>query len=694
MSIGRATYEAMSNRWADPSWRGSLLDRYASGELSFLPGVPPPLVLTLSVDEVLALLARRLGADVVEAALGDPEAGAELPAALRGPAAKRGDGAWLKRANVVGVNVRTLGSFWDVVTYSLTLPAVQDAVHLLPVWETGVVDSLYGMSSWEINHEFFSVELAAARPALCSPRRQLRAVINLLHAGGRAVGMDVIPHTDRYSEMVLLQPDHFEWLRRDDLVITDHREDLHLDAQERIYAFLRFNGPAVPGEAPPPSADRFFSDDVPEERRQRLLFGEPSDHAGRLRRRIALIKFLRDRNFEPVPATMAPPYRGLSVDPSEEAMRRDEHGMVWRDFIITEPQEMSRVFGPLGRYKLYGRKDGNARWEIDFDRPLEEVWRYVCQHYTHAALDLGFDFMRGDMSHVQMRPEGVPAAPGERYDLLRAVKREVQRQRPGFAYFAESFLAPRGVMAYGDEAAHLEASEAEVTLGDLQSTSVGSPEFVLRMRQYLDIQAARSFAPCFTIITADKDDPRFDEFYLRGNAARLFIGLLSDLPSYISLGFELRDPHPEPAPNEHYTKLYVFQETSGPKATRGPYVWGQNGRLLVTLTRVRLLADALAPELGATRWLLPPDPTLDNQIWAWTQQDDPRHVFVVNVDIARAAERFTLPSLAVGGPHPRLTCIFSSAAEVVDEVLDHNAYHYFVPRLEPGEARAYRVEAV
>ena len=242
---------------------------------------------------------------------------------------------------------------------------------------------------------------------------------------------------------------------------------------------------------------------------------------------------------------------------------------------------------------------------------------------------------------------------------------EVQQQRPGFAYFAETFLAPRDVMAYGDEVAHLEASEAEVTLGDLQSTSVGSPEFVLRMRQYLDVLAARSCAPCFTIITADKDDPRFDEFYLRGNAARLFIGLLADMPSYMSLGFELRDPHLEPAPNEHYTKLYVFQETSGPKATTGSYVWGENGRQLATLTRVRLLADALAADLAPARWLLPPDPTLDTPVWAWTQRHDARHLFVVNVDTDRAATRFTLPSLVAGEPHPRLTCIFSTAAEVV-----------------------------
>jgi hypothetical protein len=35
----------------------------------------------------------------------------------------------------------------------------------------------------------------------------------------------------------------------------------------------------------------------------------------------------------------------------------------------------------------------------------------------------------------------------------------------------------------------------------------------------------------------------------------------------MSLGYEQRDPHPVPAPNENYTKLYVFQLDEGPKAT-------------------------------------------------------------------------------------------------------------------------------
>ena len=77
-----------------------------------------------------------------------------------------------------------------------------------------MVSSLYGPASWNLNPEFFSQELYLAEPQLDTVEKQLRAVVNILHLLGKAVGMDVIPHTDRFSEMALANPQHFEWLVR------------------------------------------------------------------------------------------------------------------------------------------------------------------------------------------------------------------------------------------------------------------------------------------------------------------------------------------------------------------------------------------------------------------------------------------------------------------------------------------------
>jgi hypothetical protein len=302
--------------------------------------------------------------------------------------------------------------------------------------------------------------------------------------------------------------------------------------------------------------------------------------------------------------------------------------------------------------------------------------------------------MRGDMSHVQMRPGGVPETLDRYYDILGAVKLYIQQQGvPYFGYFAETFLAPRDIMGYGEEIDHLEAANADVTLGDLQSTVMGSPEFLQQFRRYLDFADTRRCKPAFTVMTADKDDPRFDKFYLGANEARLFIALfLGDMSSYMALGFETRDVHHEPAPNEHYSKLYVFQEKSGPKATHGPYVWGTNGFLYSNITRMRQYLDSIWDEIKGrpTRWLIPPDPTGNSKFVAWTQQEAPGYVFMANTDLYNAVGSFGLPEIS--GVN-QLVSEFSTWEPVsaVDQTLTSNGKYFRVDHLAPGEGRIYRV---
>ena len=690
-------YQAFRERWDHD--RQKVLASYLEGRTSFVPNLLPEQAVSMTLGEALGILRARLGSgldDAVDCA--DPECAPEqIPPSIQSPVLGQPDGSWLKTSNMVGINVRTVGSFWNVVKYAITLPEVQDAIHLLPVWEPGVVGSLYGISSWLINREFYSEEWAEAFPRLDTAEKQLKATVNLLHALGKAVGMDVIPHTDRFSEIALANPHFFEWLQRSDAQIVDHSENLHEEVQAQILEFLQQYGPAVPGETVPRSQESLFSEECPEDRRLRLLFGQPEDRAGRWERRNRLVSRLHSYGYEPVPATMAPPFRGIRVDVNTRYM--DSEGNLWYDYEIMAPESMSRVFGPLARYKLYGRIDDNRHWEIDFDTPRQEVWDYVCDRYYQVQRRYNFDFMRGDMSHVQMRPTGVPEVIDEHYDILRAVKHHIQQDKGirHFGYFAETFLAPRNIMVYGDEVDHLEASDADTTLGDLQSTSVGSPVFLQRFRLYDDIRRTRAFAPSFVVITGDKDDPRFDEFYMQGNTLRLFMALfLTDMPSYMALGFETRDIHHERAPNEHYTKLYVFHESQGPKATSGPYVWGKNGALFHDVTRLRLCAEGIWGEIRGrpTRWLIAPDPTGEGKHMAWTQADGQAdYVFVANTDGGKGIYNFNLPLLPQVEPEARLELVFSTADRgcEADKTLTPGDKAYKVMSLEAGEGRVYHV---
>ena len=673
---------------------------YRAGRRSFMAGLRPQVAVALPLDTVLDVLRSRVG-EAAAIALSREAVDLEVPLAdlpieVASPRAAQLDPSWLRTTNMVGINVRTVGDYAGVIKYALTLPGSFDSIHLLPIWEPGVVESLYGIAGWNFNQEFFSAELQELAPHLDTIERQLRATANLLHVVGKTIGMDVIPHTDRFSEATVGTPDLFEWMRVRNREIVDHSETLHEAVEEAVFAWLSAVGTATPAHPMPPDRSALF--DVPEEVRLAVLFGDRDDIEGRTGRRVNLIHHLKGLGLEPVPATMGVPFRGIMFDPDSGNVAPDQYGLEWPDFVMTRPEGMSRVFSPLARFKLYDRLNDNADWEIDFSRPRPHVWEYICRHFARTQHIGNFDFMRGDMSHVQMRPEGVPAVVDDYYDILGTVKTHIQQQSraPWFGYFAESFLPPRDTFCYGEELDHLEASRADATLGDLQSTKVGSPVFLGRFRRYLDDLATRRTAPSFTVMTADKDDPRFDEFYEGGNEARLFTALfLTDMPSYTGLGFEVRDVHPEPVENERYTKLFVFRERGESnvypsKARHGnDFIWGENQELFERLTALRLYADDILPTIGgaSTGWLLPPDAATHRAVVSWTTG---RYVFVVNYDLAKSSGYFGIPGI---GAHVLLAAEFSTHGpiEMVDRRLHSNRFFHRLETLSPGEGRVYRV---
>ncbi|NJN34235.1 MAG: hypothetical protein HC817_08280 [Saprospiraceae bacterium] len=662
------------------------INAYINGETSFLVGLKPSDAVQMPTQQLLYVLGKKLGDEYFH--VFDPNFTVESPLQKN----RTTDSQWLKRVNMVGINVRTIFSFLNVTKYALTLPAAQQAVHLLPIWEPGVVASLYGVSSKNINPEFFSEEWCSAMPHLDTVEKQLKVTINILHALGKVVGMDVIPHTDRFSEQVIANPHHFEWLQRVDNQIINHENDLHLLVENLIFDFIAkrtISPPNTPSVAHLSKDDFFYK--MTELARCQILFGAPDDYEGRLYRRDDIIQMLYEKGFETVPATMGPPYRGLSVD-TEGGQIIDKKGRVWIDYTITKPEKFSRVFGPLTRFKLFENKDNNANWVLDFEKARQATWHYAAEYFDQTKATYNFDFMRGDMAHVQMRPDGVPPPQyaDEFYDILGYIKKHVQQRIPYFANYAETFLAPPGEMAYGDEVDHLERASADATLGDLQSMVVGSQRFLGEFGRYLDILHTRKVAPNFTVMTADKDDPRFDVFYLKGNEARFFIALfLTEMPSYVSLGFEQRDPHPTPAPNEHYTKLYVFQIDEGEKATQGNYVWGKNTALFERLNAIKKYSDSLLNNLQNydCQWIIKPNTTLEHKVIAWQCA---QYLFCVNLDLDNDVTDLELTNNLKKDTNLHLNFLFSthglnenksSDASLGDSILIKN--------IVAGEGRVY-----
>lgn len=593
---------------------------------SYIDVLLPEIAVQLNVFEVFEILQKRLGSETLTMAF-DPDG------LVESPLKNQQNGNWLKQSNIVGINVRTVGNFFNVVKYLLTLPSFHDAIHLLPIWEPGVVASLYGKTSFVINQEFYSEEWSKAVPALNSAPKQLKALVNIAHALGKTVGMDVIPHTDRFAEMVFTHPRNFEWVKRVGGRIISHEATLFRDIEEIIWLFLHRRGTA---NGTPISYARsvFFNPVIPilsDAQRSEILFGYENDYETRLYRRLDLMNELVAQGFETLPMTMAPPYRGLHID--GESFTYDTNGNRWYDYQFNEPQSMSRVFGPLTRYKFFETQKDS--WELDFKNPNKSAWDFLSEQYHATQQAYNFDFMRGDMAHVQPRSEGVPQEDVEFYDPLLRVKQKIAEKVPHFAFYAETFLAPPDVMGYGNEIEHLEKIEAEATLGDLQSSAVGSEAFLRKFLEYLSIGENHKFTPTLTILTGDKDDPRFDEYFRYGNIMRYFIGIFyTSLPSYYSLGFETRGRNLTRNLNETYSKLYVFNisdEAETDKYTTGPFLWGNNENQFREILRLRKIGERILGEIKETKPYILKYPTAEDGTFIWTQYPDLRYVFAANI---------------------------------------------------------------
>lgn len=679
-------YPTLQNYWKANA--DQLIDRYQqSKEWSFIPGLLPELALQLRASTLMEILRTRLDIDLDKAL--DPKH------VIPSPLAQHLDSEWMKSVNMVGINVRTIGNFWNIIRYALTLPDSQKAIHILPIWETGTAGNLYGISSWNLNDEFFSEELAMLFPHLDKVEKQLKVVINILHSMDKIVGMDFIPYCDRFSEIVLSNPSYFEWLQRTGMEIINYEANLHERIEDAIYMFISIYGRGDKSLPKVNSKQELFSPYLGEDKRLRILFGAKSDPRKRLERRNQLIQHLYESGYEPLPVTVAPPYRGIEVDPDPKTQTIDRDGRLWLNYRMTKSEERSQVFGTITRYKLYERLNDNKEWQINFDEPRPDVWNYIKNKYLAVQAAFNFDFMRGGMSHVQMRTDGVPKEADEFYSIHQSVRNFIQKEKPYFGYLAESFLASDGQMAYGNEIAHLELSNADSVIGSLNKTKVGTPLFLKNLRRFIDILQNCTFAPNLTLMTADDDEHSCDEYYLQGNAIRFFLALfVTDMPSYMSLGFESREKHVQPVGNEYYTKYYTFQLKTGKNATQGEYRWGKNVQLFNLLNRIKLAGEKIFAEIKNTSvsWLLLPEPNSVNKVLIWTQREDPKYIFVVNLDVNNKANRERIPA-SIFSPKTSLELVFTTAndTESVD-ILISSGSGFSIENLQSEECRVYKIK--
>ena len=152
--------------------------------------IKPKDCLKLDFGQSFEMLENLLSKEVLETAMN-----VENP--FPSPVSCENNTNWCKTLKIISINPRLAKTFWGIVKYALTFP--EKGVHIMPLWETGDRGSLYVQNSWNLNDEFFDKDLE--KLGFSTSEEQLKLVINVLHALGKVVCFDALPHVDNFSQI-------------------------------------------------------------------------------------------------------------------------------------------------------------------------------------------------------------------------------------------------------------------------------------------------------------------------------------------------------------------------------------------------------------------------------------------------------------------------------------------------------------
>ncbi|MBY0405491.1 MAG: hypothetical protein K2X66_16435 [Cyanobacteria bacterium] len=661
----------------------------------FFSQIPPEQVIQRSMKHTLDLLKDRIG----ETLLGKVLAGETV----KSPVAEQVNGHWLKHSKIVGFHPRALGTYGNMIKYALTCP--ENAFHLMPLFEPGCDNSLYAPRSWHLNPEFLDPELSSL--GFKTPEDQLKLVVNVMHALGKSVGMDVVPHMDRFAETVFAQPECFEWIRLNPAKtqVAESQDDLYLKVQEEIQMFLRLNDSPALSER---EIQILFSPTTSEARRLERLFGPKEDPEAREKRRLELMGYLRNLGYETLPVGIYRPYRPVHF----VKMEKNAQGESWPVFHI-ENHGPSQIFGSLTPFKWYHTQpDGTP----NTDSPNLAARKYFLDHVYAFQKQFQFDFMRADMAHIQHCPDGSPARVSQKnrdrgfegLSIWAQLKETIQRETPYFASLAEAFLKdPR--CAFGDQFQNVASDEFDVALGNLHYKPVNE-DYIHYVRDFnlSNYHRGHDFKVAQTVMTSDNDT--FIHLFAKSldKKVRTFLAYFLNQPSYVAMGLETR--------NDGVTLQDANQLTRGYTEglilkQRGPFQWGKNLEFFKYFTQLRLAFLKHRETIqNASHFWLNPEAGTPPQVAAWVyHQPVPANPFasnlkllcVVNTDTLHPQEeaKFENPLLALSPSTSHITLTPEYSTEGTDQIRQlskigqYRGKSIVIKNLAPGEGRIYKIVA-
>ena len=481
---------------------------------------------------------------------------------------------WLKKSKIIGVNPRALGSFINIVKYALTFN--ENAIHIMPFFETGHQGSLYVQNSWRISDEYLDKELF--KDGFDTSKKQLKLTINLLHAMGKAVGFDVLPHVDSFSEIVFLNPKYFEWAKLNNDKSSqlfapeiDYNK-IYLEVEYEIKNFVKNRQPEHNSDI-----DTLFKKNTSEDERHSIIFGNDPTKWEEIR--IALLHHIRSKGYETLPVVEHAPTRPITF---EKIIKSSNHN--WAQFRVKNKAKDAVILGCVTPYKWYKiDSEGFA----DTSKPEDEVWDYFINKYKNIQKEFNFDFIRADMAHNQISHSSKNAENLCGREFWKELKHSIQKNSPYFATLAEAFYNTYYIDGYSD----MINKDFDVVLGNLNYKFLDQ-DYINHIKDFIQIYPQHfTFAPCICTFTNDADKKENNIFYQSplANEIRIFCAYFLELPSYMGMGYELRNLLPKT--KSEYSFNYI-------KKMDKPYKWGKNEEFLSSVFEMREIFAKIKEEIS------------------------------------------------------------------------------------------------
>ena len=460
--------------------------------------------------------------------------------------------SWTKTIKIVGINPRITKTFWGIVKYAFSLK--EDAIHIMPLFETGD-GSLYVQNSWDINEDFLDENLA--KLGYSKPSEQLKLIVNILHAMGKIVGFDAMAHCDNFAKIVLLNPKLFEWVKLEENKTSQIPFDkldynkIYLDVEKIIIEKLNL-------------PNTLFS--LNEKIREELIFPK---NINEFKRRMELRKAIRSHGIEPIPVVEHAPSRPIIFEKIETYKNED-----WAVFKVENKKDCAKIFGAMTPYKLYTTDQKGYPKKNDY---CVEAWDYFSDKIKKFQKEYNFDFLRADMAHNQTSHSHIEKDKDVSCPELWAyVKSNIQEEKPYLATIAETFYSKY----YIDGILDMVNKDFDVVIGQMNFQELDK-HYLNLIDDYINIfENNFSFHPCVAIFTNDGDLKTRNHFLKSNkiNLLRCFISLFLNLPSYMGIGFELRDINPKNENN--YSNSYVKKQAV-------EYSFGKNYNFLKKFNKLR-----------------------------------------------------------------------------------------------------------